>query len=362
MNGLTQPVSVQLEKHIPTIWDVARGARVSLGTASKALNGSGKLREETRQRVRAVAAELRYRPNEWALSLHRKRTCTIGLISTDNFGRFSIPLLAGIEHALKEASISVFLCNAADDPELEKQHVDALLAKRVDGLIITSRRTDPRPPVGLGQVRVPVVYAYAQTNQPGARQVLPDDLQGGAIAAKHLVSLGRKRLVHITGPKRFLAARQRAEGFRKALKEAHLPAGERIIRHGSWSEAWGHAAVGELLCSQQRFDAIFCGSDQIARGCADALREASFQVPESVALVGYDNWEIIAAATRPPLTTVDMNLRELGAQAGSLLVGLIGGQTGGERLLVRPKLVIRESCGATRRLNGLPPNSPKALK
>jgi LacI family transcriptional regulator len=362
MSGLPQPAVAQLEEHIPTIRDVARMARVSLGAASKALNGSGKLREETRQRVRAVAAELGYRPNELALSLHRKRTFTIGLISTDNFGRFSIPLLAGIEHALKEASISVFLCNAADDPELEKRHIEALLAKRVDGLIITSRRTDPRPAVDLGLVRVPVVYAYAQTSEPGARQVLPDDLQGGAMAAKHLISLGREHMVHITGPERFLAARQRAEGFRKALKDARLPAARRIIRYGPWSEAWGHAAVAELLRSGRQFDAIFCGSDQIARGCADAAREAGIRVPEDIALVGYDNWEIIAAATRPPLTTVDMNLRELGAQAGSLLVGLIGGQTGGERLLVSPKLVIRDSCGAMQAVGGRTPNNQKALK
>ncbi len=141
----------------------------------------------------------------------------------------------------------------------------------------------------------------------------------------------------------------RSEGFLKALKEAGLPVVPRVVRHGPWSEAWGHAAVAQLLRSVRKFDAIFCGSDQIARGCADAMRESGVRVPEDVALVGYANWEIIAAATRPPLSTLDMNLRELGAQAGSLLVGLIGGQAGGGgRLLVSPKLVIRDSCGATR--------------
>jgi LacI family transcriptional regulator len=334
---------------VPTIRDVARVAQVSLGTASKALNGSGKLRPETRLRVQTVASELGFRPNEWALSLHRRRTFTIGLISTDSFGRFSIPVLAGIEHALKEASISVFLCNAADDPEIERRHVEALMAKRVDGLIITSRRTDPRPPVELGRAQVPVVYAYAQTTDEGSWQILPDDFFGGKLATKHLIQAGRRQLIHVTGPERFLAVRQRAKGFRHAVRAARLPLSARSVLMGAWSEAWGHAAIAELLRARVRFDAVFCGSDQIARGCADALREAGISVPAQIALVGYDNWEIIAAATRPPLTTIDMNLHDLGGRAGEILIGLIDRKKPAETILVPPRLVVRASCGTLSR-------------
>ena len=333
------------DDRLPTLRDVARAAQVSLGTASKALNGSGKLRPETRFRVQTVASELGFRPNEWARSLHRHRTFTIGLISTDSFGRFSIPVLAGIEHALKEASISVFLCNAADDPELERRRLEALLAKRVDGLIVTSRRTDPRPPIALGRARVPVVHAYAQTTVQPSWQILPDDLLGGKLATEHLIQAGRRQLVHVTGPERFLAVRQRAEGFRHTVRTARLPLSAHSVLMGAWSEAWGHAAVAELLRARDRFDAVFCGSDQIARGCADALREAGIAVPAQVAIVRYDDWEIIAAATRPPLTTVDMNLHELGGRAGETLIGLINGQRPAETILVSPRLVVRASCG-----------------
>ncbi|MBV9878365.1 MAG: LacI family DNA-binding transcriptional regulator [Verrucomicrobia bacterium] len=336
----------------PTIRDVARLAQVSLGTASKALNGSGKLRAETRLRVQTVASELGFRPNEWALSLHRRRTFTIGLISTDSFGRFSIPVLAGIEHALKEANISVFLCNAADDPELERRHLEALLAKRVDGIIITSRRTDPRPPIAADRTRVPVVYAYAQTSHQHSWQILPDDQSGGKLATEHLIQTGRQRIVHVTGPDSFLAVRQRAEGFRQAMRAARLPLPARSVLMGAWSENWGHVAVAKLLRVRARFDAVFCGSDQIARGCADALREAGISVPNQVAIVGYDNWEIIAAATRPPLTTVDMNLQELGGQAGKILIGLIDGQKPAETILVPPRLIVRASCGSFSRATG----------
>jgi LacI family transcriptional regulator, galactose operon repressor len=239
----------------------------------------------------------------------------------------------------------VFLCNAADDPELERRHIEALLAKRVDGLIITSRRTDPRPSIALGRSRVPVVYAYAQTTDQLSWQILSDDFLGGQLATKHLIQAGRRQIIHVTGPERFLAVRQRAEGFRRVVRAARLRFSARSVLNGAWSEAWGYAAVAESLGARVRFDAVFCGSDQIARGCADALREAGISVPAQVALVGYDNWEIIAAATRPALTTIDMNLQELGARAGETLIGLIDGPKPAETILVPPRLVVRASCG-----------------
>ena len=113
-----------------TIWDVARAAGVSVGTVSKALNGRGQLRQQTRQSVQSAAERLGFRPNDLAQSLLRKRSFTVGLISTDSYGRFSIPVLEGIESALGAARISVFLCSASDDPARERQHIDSLLAKR----------------------------------------------------------------------------------------------------------------------------------------------------------------------------------------------------------------------------------------
>jgi LacI family transcriptional regulator len=330
----------------PTIRDVARAAGVSLGTASKALNGQGRLRLETRARVQAAAQQLGFRPNDLAQSLPRKRTFTVGLISTDSYGRFSMPLLEGIEHALGSEQISVFLCNAADDSTLEQQHVNSLLAKRVDGIIVTSRRTDPRTPLNVAGAKLPVIYAYAQVEDSKATCLLPDDFQGGRLATEHLVKLGRKRIAHVTGPERFEAVRQRREAWRKVLEEKGLEVPLSFALSGSWSEAWGHEAVRHLLNKKTKPDAIFCGSDQIARGVADALREHGVRVPEDIALVGYDNWEIIAAATRPSLTTVDMNMRELGRQAALQLLGLIDGKNHQGIQHLPCHLVVRESCGA----------------
>ena len=163
----------------------------------------------------------------------------------------------------------------------------------------------------------------------------------------HLARLGRRRIAHVTGPDRFEAVRLRRDGWRAALGEADLPAPELACLSGAWSEAWGREALGRLFAGRRtRPDAIFCGNDQIARGVADALGERGLFAPRDVAIVGFDNWDVIAGATRPPLTSVDMNLKELGRETGRRLVAMIAGErlTGVRRLPC--SLIIRESCGA----------------
>ncbi len=330
----------------PTIRDVARAAGVTIGTASKALNGRGQLRAETRERVRAEAARLEFRPNDLVKSLLRGRTYTVGLLTTDFFGRFAMPLLAGVEDALGAAEILVFLCNVRDDPERERKVVAYLLAKQVDGIVVTGRRTDPRPPVDVGRARVPVVYANARVDDPEALCLLPDDAQGARLAVDHLVRAGRKRLAHITGPAHWDAVRQRLAGMTEILAEHGLDLPEERVLCGAWREGWGYEAVGRLLALEPGVDAIFCGSDTIARGVVDGLRERGRTVPEDVAVVGFDNWGIVAGAARPPLTTVDLNLHEVGRAASARLLAMVEGERARGTVRLPCSLVVRASCGA----------------
>src|SRR6266567_2758220 len=202
-----------------TIRDVAAMAGVSIGTASKALNGQGKLRAETRDRVAAAARELGFAPNMLARGLLAGRTYTVGVITTDSFGRFSIPVMLGAEDALGIGQISAFMCDTRDDPERERRYVEMLSARRVDGLIVTGRRLEPRPAVQAAP-GIPVVYAMTQPADGEGPAVLPDEEGGGRAAAEHLLGIGRKRIAHITGPQRFLCARLRASAFQTVLVEA----------------------------------------------------------------------------------------------------------------------------------------------
>nr|WP_250812550.1 LacI family DNA-binding transcriptional regulator [Neorhizobium tomejilense] len=309
-----------------TIYDVAAAAGVSTATASKALNETGRVSKETRARIRKAASDLGFRPNSLARSLTRKRSFTVGLLTDDTYGRFTLPVMAGISEGLIDHGVSVFLCAIEDNPELAGTHVDAMLDKQIDGIIASGKRVDRTLPVDLTHLPVPVVYALT-AGPADAVTLVPDDMQGTRDAVGHLVGQGRSRIVHITGPTSFRVVEERATAFTEAMQAAGLPVQTSAVMPGSWSERWGHEAVEALWSSSDRPDGIFCGNDQIARGVIDALRERRVDVPQDVSVVGFDNWEIVAEQTRPPLTTIDMNLKELGRQAGQALVRLVNGET-----------------------------------
>ena len=322
-----QPVDVKAAPGTRTIHDVARLAGVSIGTVSKALNANGRLSAETRAKVLKVAKAIDYRPNDLAQSLHRARSMTVGILSNDSFGRFAFPIVEALERRLFDHGIAVFMCNATDDPVRERRHIDQLLGKRVDGLVVTARRADRRMAVEPAARGLPIVYVFSQVENPDALCLLPDDEGGARLAVSHLAALGRRKIAHITGPQRFEAVRLREMGWRKALAEAGLKASAGDCRPGRWSEAWGREAAQALFARRGAMpDALFCGNDQIARGAVDALREMGLGVPADVAVVGFDNWDVMAEAARPALTSVDMNLDALGREAGASLLEMMAGR------------------------------------
>lgn len=327
-----------------TINDVASLAGVSIATASKALNGRQDVRATTRERVLAAAAELSFQPNALARGLLSGQTRTVGLLTSDSVGRFGIPVLLGAEDAFGADEMAVLLCDARGDAIREQHHLRALLSRRVDGLIVVGESTDPRPSVSK-DLPVPVVYAYGPSDDPSDVSFVPDDVGGAETAVKHLLAMGRRRVAHITGPTDYKAARDREEGFLRALAESGVEqAGETLS--GPWSQRWGRHAAEMLLVGGAEIDAVFCGSDQIAAGFVEAARERGRRVPDDIAVVGYDNWEVLSTETRPALTTVDMNLEALGRTAAQHLFAAIDGKAtpGVHRMPCR--LVIRDSTAS----------------
>lgn len=328
----------------PTITDVAALAGVSIATASKAINGRQDVRASTRQRVLAAAEELAFRPNALARSLLSGQTRTVGLLTSDSAGRFGIPVLLGAEDAFGAGEMAVLLCDARGDAIREQHHLRALLSRQVDGLIVVGESTNARPSVSR-DLPVPVVYAYGPSDDPSDVSFVPDDVGGAAMAVRHLTALGRTRIAHVTGPETYQAARDRASGVRLALDEAGLDqAGETLF--GAWSQRWGRHAAEMLLMAHPDVDAIFCGSDQIAAGLVEAVRERGRRIPDDLAVVGYDNWEVLSSETRPALTTVDMNLELLGRTAAQHLFAAIDGRATPGVHRMPCDLVIRDSTAA----------------
>jgi LacI family transcriptional regulator len=324
-----------------TLAQVAKRAGVSMATASKALNERDQVAAETRQRVLRAAEELSFQPNGLARGLISGRSGTVGLLTDELGGRFAIPVLLGVENALGNQQMSVLLCDARGD-EIRRQHyIKTLLARQVDGLIVLGCTNDRRPSLSR-DIPVPVVYVYGDSDDPGDLSIISDDRGGGRMAAEHLVLVGRRAIGHITGEYGYRAARERAAGLREVLDEHGLsPAGDPL--YGDWTQGWARRAARILLSAHPETDAIFCGSDQLAIGVADALHQMGRRIPDDIALVGYDNWEVFAAESRPSLTTVDLNLQNIGAAAVTHLFAALDGNKMAGVIRHPVRLVIRES-------------------
>lgn len=324
-----------------TLADVAKLAGVSVSTASKALNGRSHVRADTRARVLQAAQQLSFSPNTLARSLLAGRTGTVGLLTSDLEGRFIIPILMGAEDAFGAGKVNGFLCDARGDSIREQHHLQALLSRQVDGLIVVGSRTDPRPSLGR-DLPVPVVYTYAPSDDPDDLSIICDNVGAARLAIGHLIACGRTRIAHITGDPGYGASRERAQGASAALADAGLTlVGE--VFYGAWSEGWGRAAAAMLLERHPEIDAVFCGSDLVARGVIDTLRDRGRDIPGDIAVIGFDNWEVLSTNARPPLTSIDMNLQELGRAAARALFEALDGspRSGVEALPCR--VVIRSS-------------------
>lgn len=324
---------------LATIADVATVAGVSSGTVSKAMNGTGQLRESTRRRVLAAAEELGFAPNLAARTLLSGMSYTVGVLTTDSIGRFTIPLLTGAEDALGAGEMAMILCESRGDPIREQYYLRALLSRRVDGIIVTGKSSDSRPSLGR-DFPVPVVYALAASQDPDDLSLLHDDRQGARLAVEHLLSTGRRRIAYVTGPERHAASSNRLAGAREALTAADTDFAGGTPFYGDWSERWGREAADRLTRSGAIFDGVFCGSDQIARGLLDAFREAGKRVPEDVGVAGVDNWAVMAEASRPPLTSVDLNLHQLGHAAATRLLRAIQGHSPGKGIERLPCVLV----------------------
>ena len=294
--------------------DVAALANVSLATASKALHGKPRVSEDTRERVMEAARQLNYSPNKLAQSLASGRSGTIGLVTSDLQGRFSTPILIGAENELRAQSTSVLLANARGDDALERSHVEKLLSLKVDG-------------------------PSTDTNDCS---VTCDNVDAGRMAVNHLISCGRNRIAIIGGDETYTASTDRTKGALEALAEVGLePAGP--IRYGRWDENWGRAATRLLLDQGVKFDAVVCQSDQLARGCIDALKSQHLRIPEDVAVIGHDNWDVLTKSSRPPLTSIDNETELIGRKAARYLMDAINGQPHHGTEYLPCRLIQRES-------------------
>jgi LacI family transcriptional regulator len=334
-----------------TIKDVAKKARVSLATVSRALNGHASVTDATRARVVETARRLNYVPHSAARMLVTRRTQTIGALLPDLYGEFFSELIRGIDLAARRRGFHLLLSSAHGDEAEATAAMRAMLG-RVDGMLIMSPHLDGGTLAEALPVGVPKVLLNTRLRQ-ARYSALSIDNHGGALTmVRHLASLGHKRIVHLTGPEPNVDTRERLRGYQDAMARL-LPKQKPEIIHGDFSEESGYQAGRRILGRAQRPDAVFAANDMMAIGCLFAFTEAGLNVPKDIAVVGFDDIPIARFVT-PPLTTVRVRIADLGGQAFDLLAdSILSPDTTVARILtLDTELVVRASCGGNRRARG----------
>lgn len=330
-----------------TVRDVAAVSGVTPGTVSKAISGSREVSEVTRARVLEAVARLGYRPNSIARGLRGRHTFSIGLVTDDVEGLFTTAMLRGVEEVASNRKFGVFLCNSYGHEAKERQDLEMLLDKQIDGVVLLSGyRVRERSAPALPLHGTPSVYLFQYTNDLAVPCVVPDDMMGARLATEHLIGLGRTRIGFVNGPPHFEATHDRLAGYQTALAAATIPFRPELVRVGkTWHEDQGYAQTVDLLQTHHEIDALLCASDNLAFGALDALRSTGRAVPQDISLVGFDD-RPAARHQRPTLTSVALPFYEMGKMAATLILDAINGTAQEHQILRVPcQLVVRESCG-----------------
>jgi LacI family transcriptional regulator len=309
---------------MPTIQDVARKAGVAPITVSRAINNSGYVSDETRQKVEAAVAELNYVPNIIARSLRLKQTHTLALVLTDITNPFWTTVARSVEDVSNEAGFNVFLCNTDESETKQDDYLRALIQKQVDGVLLVPARTSAELISWVQSQGTPVVVVDRRVSHDQV-DVVRCDAEGGAYhVVRHLLSLGHRRIAVLSGPQEVSTATDRVAGYRRAMAEAGIEVKPDWICHGKFTQGSGYEMARQALCSEQRPTALFGVNNFIALGALRALREAGVRVPEDVSLVAFDDFAS-EFVVEPFLTVVDQPAREMGRQATELLLARLAG-------------------------------------
>jgi LacI family transcriptional regulator len=302
-----------------TIADVAARAGVSKTTVSRVLNGKGELDEATAARVRRVIDELGYVPSARAVGLARGRTQIVGMLVPSLTWPWMGDVLQGVVDVVETEGygLLLFTCNRGD--ESMRQFASHVSAKSFDGLLVIEPEGTLDYIAGLHARGLPVVLIDDRAKSPLFPSVATTNRSGGHAAGAHLVELGRRRPLVVTGPDRFGCTQERLDGFAAAYADAGLPLDPALVVEGDFTFDAGQRAVKRTIEAGMKFDAVFAHNDLSAAGAVQAVREAGRRVPEDVAVVGFDDLPL-AATTDPPLTSVRQPLREMGEAAARMLL------------------------------------------
>ena len=327
--------------------DIARDLGVSVITVSKALRDHSDISLETKARVLKRCKEMNYRPNLAARALVTGRTSLLGFVVPDLLHSFFSEIVRSVSSTLQGTGYTLVTTSSEEDPKLEKQAVEQLVARGVDVLLVASAQWTVEMFRRVEEARIPYILIDRSFAGLASHFVGVNDEEVGGLATRHLAEVGCRRIAHIGGSG-LSPMVGRMEGYKRALSKLGLAADPELIYNVEHVEergdSTGYTATKKLLQQPARPDGIFCYNDAIAYGAISAVLEAGLRVPEDVAVVGCGNL-LYNKFLKIPLSSIDQQTAAIGQKAGRLALQLIeaGTPIAPQRILLEPKLVVRQS-------------------
>ena len=331
---------------MPSLTDVARLAGVSIATVSRVINESDKVSSATREAVQKAMKELGYIPSRVARRLRQRGGLRhlLGVILPDIQNPFNAEIARGIEDVAYANKFAVLLCNSDDKLVKEQFYLNVMRSESVDGVILPPNQESDEAVRNVIEAGMTVVIVDRALKNVSVDTVAVDNIFGAHEAVQHLIQKGHSRIGLIAGPSSISNSRQRRRGYEKALKEADLPLDSELIRIGDYKQNSGRVLAKELLELPSPPTALFVSNNLMAVGALEAIHEKKLKVPESIALIGFDDlpW---AEALDPPLTVVRQPAYEVGKAAAEMLINRLNNpDLAVAKLQLRPRLILRKSC------------------
>lgn len=329
------------------IKDVADAAGVSTATVSRVLANKPHVRAEVKERVMAVVKKLNYQPNRVAQNLRANTSRIIALIVADIENPFFQRVSRAVDDAAQELGYNVMLCNTDEDPAKEKRCLDMLRVENVAGIILSPTIKGIDNFTETYSLNIPMVMIDRHVKNFEVDNVLIDNISSTKTIVSHLIEHGYRRIAGVFGAES-TTGKERRDGFLKALKDHDIKPIHELIKFSDPKEDDGFKTAMKLFQLKDRPDAIFTSNSLLAAGILRAIRECKLSIPEDIAVVSFDDtsW---AKLLEPALTVIEQPTYDIGRTATEMLIKRINDPTRSNReVILKTKLIIRQSCGCSR--------------
>lgn len=329
----------------PTIHDIARVLNISASTVSRALSDNPRISMKTKEKIKAVAVSMGYRPNTLASNLRNKKSNTIGIVVPLINRHFFSSVISGAEEVAFKAGYNVVISQSNDLADKEINIVQSMFSNRVDGLIISiAMQTNTFDHLKIFRKKnIPLVFFDRAVPEIETDKIVVDDFAGGFRVTQHLIDQGYQRIAHLAGTQNLMTYFDRKNGYVSALQKNNIPHDESIVIINTLTSEEGITAVQQLMTLENPPDAIFCGNDTTALSAMIYLRDKGIRIPQDIGIVGFSN-EPFSKVVSPSITTIAQPGFQMGQKAAESIIRQIETKERSFQTIVLPtELIIRES-------------------